>query len=110
MSLDRIFDSLISLGLSENEIRVYFYIAKKGPSFARDIINDLPFRKRTVYRILKKLKNKKIISSNRNIISEFTALPFEEVLNMLIEQKNEEAKEIKERKKELIFNWKQDDT
>ena len=106
MSLERIFRALMSLGLSESETQVYFYVAIKGPTFARNIISDLPFKKRMTYRLLKILQIKGIVKSKGNKPSEYSALPFEEVLSMLIEQKNEEAKLIKERKEELVHTWK----
>ena len=106
MSLERLYKALTSLGLSESEVKVYFYIATKGPTFARDIINDLPIKYRKIYRILDKLRTKGIIFVNGNKPSELSVLPFEDVLNMLIKQKEEQAQEIIKRKKELVNNWK----
>ena len=97
----------MALGLSEREVQVYFYIATKGPTFARNIISNLPIKKRMNYRILKNLQVKGIIIVRKNKPTEYFALPFEDVLNMLIEQRNKQAKLIKEKKEELILNWKE---
>lgn len=86
---------------------VYFYIATKGPTFARNITSNLSIKKRMTYRVLKNLQKKGIILDSKNKPSEYSALPFEDVLSMLIEQKNEEAKLIKERKEELVHAWKE---
>ena len=107
MSLERIFKALMALGLSEREVPVYFYIATKGPALARNIISNLPIKKRMAYRILKNLQVKGIVIVSKNNPTEYFALPFEEVLSMLIEQRNKQAKLIKEKKEELIHNWKE---
>jgi sugar-specific transcriptional regulator TrmB len=107
LSLERIFKALRNLGLSESEIRIYFYVATNGPAFARDIISNLPFKKRMVYRILKNLQTKGIVLTNSAKPSEYSALPFEDVLSILIKQKNKQAKVINERKEELVQHWKE---
>lgn len=109
MSLERIFKALMVLGLSESEVEVYFQIATKGPIFARNIINSLPINERVIYGILRNLQMKGIILAIGNKPKEYSAIPFEEVLSMLIEQKEEHAREIKERRKELVHNWEEHD-
>ena len=97
----------MDLGLSEREVQVYFYIATKGPTFARNIISNLPIKKRMTYRTLKNLQTKGIVIVSKNNPTEYFALPFGEVLSMLIEQRNKQAKLIKEKKEELLDNWKE---
>ncbi len=106
MSLERIFNALVSLGLSQTDARVYIHLATKGPSQARRIINNLSVTKRQVYRSLNRLQNKSIIIANDKRPKEFSALPFETVLVMLIDLKHEQAQDIKKRRKELLSNWR----
>ena len=49
-----------------------------------------------------------IILSNE-LPADFSALPFEEVLDMLIEFKQEQAKDVKKRRKEILSSWKAND-
>ena len=102
MSLERIFKALVSLGLSQTDARIYIYLATDSPVKARGIINKLAINKRQIYRSLKRLQNKKIIIANDEHPAEFSALPFEEVLDMLIEMKEKQAQTIKKRRKELL--------
>ena len=106
MSLERIFKALVGLGLSETDSRVYLQIATKGPMTTKTIIEELKINKQQLSPILKKLRTKKIIkvSEIRSFI--ITAVPFEIVLEMLINSKIEKSNEILENKKELLSNWK----
>ena len=105
MSLERIFKALIDLGLSETDAQVYIYLATKGPAKARNIIHNLTITERQTYHSLKRLQNRSIIIANDKHPIEFSALPFEEVLDMLIEMKQEQAQAIKKRRKELLSTW-----
>lgn len=106
MSLERICKALIGLGLSETDSRIYIQIAMKGPVKSRTLIEELKIKKQQLYPILKKLVDKKIIQVTNTRPSIVTAVPFEIVLEMLINSKIEKSKEILETKKELISNWK----
>ena len=107
MSLERIFKALVSLGLSQTEVRVYFQIVTKGPTTVRSLTHDSSFSKRQLYRCLNSLQNKSIIVTDNKHPKEFSAIPFEDVLDRLIKQKNEQAQNIRKRKKELVNNWKE---
>ena len=107
MSLERIFKTLIELGLSETDSRVYIIVSFKGPMIAREIIEELKLTKQQLYPVLKKLKNKKmieILDSNPSVIS---AVPFEIILKMIIDSKIDEGKKVQEKKEELVSNWKE---
>ena len=106
LSLERIFKALVSLGLSQTDARVYIYLATRGPVHARRIIDDLSVTKRQVYCSLNRLRNKSIIIANYKHPKEFSALPFETVLDMLIDLKQEQAQDIKKRRKELLSSWR----
>ena len=106
MSLERIFKALVGLGLSETDSRIYICIAIKGSMRARTLIEELEINKQQLYPILKKLQRKKIIKMNNSRPLIVTAVPFEIVLEMLINSKIIKSKEILENKKELISHWK----
>jgi sugar-specific transcriptional regulator TrmB len=102
LSLERIIKSLESLGLSQTDAQVYIYLATTGPKKAKDIINALTINKRQVYRSLKRLRNKGITTINNERPFEFTALPFDMVLDLLMEVKREAAKTLQASREELI--------
>lgn len=107
MSLERIIEALVSLGLSRTDAEVYVHIATQGPETAKKISNNLSINRRQIYRSLKRLQKNGIVMINSEVPSEFSALTFEDVLNRLIKQKEEHAQEIRRRKKELIRNWEE---
>ena len=106
MSLERIYKTLVELGLSETDSRVYILISLKGPLVARKIIEELKINKQQLYPILKKLRNQRIIKMTDMRPFVISALPFELVLQMLIDRKFDESKEILENKQELLSCWK----
>ena len=102
LSLERIIKSLKSLGLSQSDAQVYIYLATTGPKKAKDMSNALRINKRQVYRSLKRLRNKGITTINDERPFEFTALPFDMVLDLLMEVKRKAAKALQASKEELI--------
>jgi sugar-specific transcriptional regulator TrmB len=106
LSLERILKALVSLGLSQTDAQIYIYLATEGPAKARNIINGLTINKRQVYRSLKRLQNKGITIANDERPFEFSAVPFEEVLDLLMEIKKEQAQTLQESKKEFLSSWR----
>jgi sugar-specific transcriptional regulator TrmB len=102
LSLERIFKALVSLGLSLTDAQIYVYLATVGPAKAIRIINYHKINKRRVYRSLKRLQDKGITTASDDCPFEFSAVPFEEVLDLLMEIKKEQAKALQASKEELI--------
>jgi sugar-specific transcriptional regulator TrmB len=105
LSLNRVFKALIELGLSQTDARVYIYLATKGSKSANEICDALKANKQIIYPSLKNLRNNRIITVNSKRPLIFSAVPFEEVLDMLIKKKFEQSEEILETKKELVKSW-----
>jgi sugar-specific transcriptional regulator TrmB len=97
--------TLVSLGLSQTDAQIYINLATEGPAKARNIINDLQINKRQIYRSLKCLRNKGIAIANDERPFEFSAVPFEEVLDLLMEVKKEQVKSLQESREELVSSW-----
>ena len=94
------------LGLSQTDAEVYIYLATNGPKKAKAIVNYLNINRGQVYKSLKRLQNKgATISSDEHPIK-FSAVPFEDVLDMLMKLKKEEAKVLLESKEELISDFR----
>jgi sugar-specific transcriptional regulator TrmB len=106
LSLERVLKALVSLGLSQTDAQIYVYLATEGPAKARNIINGLTINERQVYRSLKRLQNKGITIANNERPFEFSAVPFEEVLDLLMEIKKEQAQALKESRKEVLSSWR----
>jgi len=104
LSLNRVFKALLSFGLSKTEAKIYIHLATKGPTRARDIIDDLKINKQQLYRSLKKLRNRRIVNYT-GFPAIFYAESVEEVLEILIKEKNEQAQLIEEKKAGLLSLW-----
>jgi sugar-specific transcriptional regulator TrmB len=107
LSLKKIFKTLVDLGLSETESRVYILVSFKGPMNVRKIIEELRISKQQIYPILRKLENKKILEISNSRPAIVTAVSFEIILNMLIDSRINEAKNIQEKKAQLISTWQE---
>jgi sugar-specific transcriptional regulator TrmB len=98
--------TLESFGLSRMDAEVYVYLAKKGPKKGRDLANALQVTKQHLYPSLKNLKNKGAVTSSLERPALFSAVAFEKVVELLITIKVEQAKAVKETKKELMDSWR----
>lgn len=103
MSLERVIKALVGLGLSRVEAEIYVLLAKKGPLTVDTLEKFLNYNKHNLYSNLKNLTNNKLVSSERK---EYVALPFEEVIEKLIEQEKEKANILQENRESLIASWK----
>jgi sugar-specific transcriptional regulator TrmB len=106
MSLERVIEALIGLGLSRLNAEVYVCLAQKGPQTAVDLARVLNCRKQKIYPSLKNLQTKDLISKDCTM---FTALPFQEALESLIKRKKDKAQAIQNKKEELIATWETKD-
>jgi sugar-specific transcriptional regulator TrmB len=101
LSLKRVLKTLENFGLSEAESKVYIYLAKIGPSRARDLSHELGMTKQQLYPALSSLKKKGIVSSRPEHATVFAAIAFEELLNLFMKLGAEQQKTIEETKKEI---------
>jgi sugar-specific transcriptional regulator TrmB len=106
LSLERVLKTLEAFGLSRTDSEVYLYLAKKGPKKGREVANALRISKQQLYPSLKNLKNKGVIIASFDRPALFSALAFEEVLELLITIRVDQAKAIRETKKELLESWR----
>ena len=106
MSLERVIQALVGLGLSRADAEVYVHLAKKGPTEVRDLANALEVSKQKLKRSLKNLQCKGIVNGNLEGKAFFSALPFEQTIELLIEIKTEQAQVMQESKEELLSSWK----
>jgi len=94
------------LGLSQTDAKVYIYLASNGPNKARAIVDYLNINRGQVYKSLKRLQNKGATKSSDEIPTEFSAVPFEDVLDMLMKLKKEQARILEDSKEELVSEFR----
>lgn len=106
MRKEKIINTLTDLGLKKTEAKVYFYLAKKGPKQAKEIVKAVGVTKQRLYPILKALQSKAVINASLDRPATFSAISYERLLDLFAKTKLEEAKIIEANKNELLLDWK----
>jgi sugar-specific transcriptional regulator TrmB len=97
--------TLLKLGLSKNEVRVYLYLARYGERKASEISEALCLHRTETYRILRDLEKRGMVSSVFEKPLKFIATSFEKAIDLLIEAKKLRIKLLERRKKSLVDVW-----
>ena len=106
LSLERIFRTLVSLDLSQIDAKVYMFLALAGPKKTLNIVNNLKISKQQISQSLVNLKKRGIIFRDLENQNEFSALPFEKALELLIKTEKAKTQILQETKKSLLSDWK----
>jgi sugar-specific transcriptional regulator TrmB len=97
--------TLLKLGLSKNEVRVYLYLARYVERKASEISEALCLHRTETYRILRDLEKRGMVSSVFEKPLKFIATPFEKAIDVLIEAKKLKIKLLERQKKSLVDVW-----
>lgn len=98
--------ALVSLGLPQTDSQVYVFLAVEGPQRGRNIAEALNLYKQQLYRSLKNLRDKGMISATPNRPAQFSAAPLEKVVDLFVKAKAEQAKALQESREELLRSWR----
>jgi sugar-specific transcriptional regulator TrmB len=98
--------TLINLRVKQQDAQMYVFLALHGSTEARDIACALKVHRRQVYRTLDRLGHRNFIIRTPNIPAQFIAVSFEKVLNLLMSQSLEGAKDLERKKAEILSFWK----
>jgi sugar-specific transcriptional regulator TrmB len=104
-ALKSINKALSKFKLNRNEIRVYLYLARFGADKAQSIAEALGVHRTEAYKILTRLEEQGLISRVIERPMKFLAVPFENVLNNLIEERKQKIYQMEQRKAELLKIW-----
>jgi sugar-specific transcriptional regulator TrmB len=105
LSEETIRKTLRNFGLTEKEAEVYIFLAKRGVLKGGEISKQTKTQKALIYRILKSLQTKGLVESTLEFPARFTAVPFENIIDLNIHAKQEEAARIAAQKRELLNYW-----
>ncbi len=98
--------TLESLGLKLLDAEVYVYLVQSEPQKARDIAGALEMYKRQLYRCLRNLSRKGIVSVSQERPALFSAVSFDRVLDQFIKADRDQAQRIEENKEQLLSMWR----
>lgn len=94
-----------SIGLNKTEIQIYIYLLKEGDKKALEISKALNLYKQQLYRSLKKMERRSVIKSFGHP-AYFSAVSFDNLLDLVIKMNLEEAKHIIQKKEKLLSGWR----
>jgi sugar-specific transcriptional regulator TrmB len=97
--------ALRDLGLSDLDAKVYIFLGKKGLQKGQDIARSLKVHKQQVYRSLKNLQEKGIVSATLDHPACYSAEPFQKVIDLFIRAKMEEAQHLRQSKDAILSDW-----
>jgi sugar-specific transcriptional regulator TrmB len=106
LSKDWLLKTLESLGLRHLDAEVYLYLVQNEPQTARDIAEALEKYKRQLYRNLKSLQRKGMVSINQDRPARFSAVAFDKVLERFIQANKEDAKRMEQNKNRILLIWR----
>jgi sugar-specific transcriptional regulator TrmB len=105
LSQEKALRTLESLGFTQLDARVYVFLAKKGPQKAGDLAKCLRIPKQSIYFVVRNLQSNGIITSTVGRPARFSAVPFEMVLDLFVNAKMDEAKQIQRNKDAILSDW-----
>lgn len=106
MSLERMLDTLVSLGLTPAEAQTYVFLAKKGPHTRKELANILGLTEHQLRKSLERLRTKGIINVTCERHTLFSAVSIEKMLDLFMESTIAKAKAFQENKDDLLSNWR----
>ena len=99
-------DILNKMGLTQNESKIYLYLNKNGSTIARDVAQNQKITRTQIYHLLTGLQNKGIVVIISDRITKFEGIEFEQVLDILINNKLKRIEELQIMRSELTELWK----
>ena len=106
MNHEQLLRILVDLGIKRLDAEVYLYLTTTGPKKGRAVSKELKINKTQLYRSLKELQSRGMVNSSSEYPAHFSAVLFDEVLDLLIKTKKEQVKSLQASKEELLSNWR----
>ena len=105
LSQERVLKTLMDFGLTRMDARVYILLGRRGQQKGITIAKTLKTHKQQVYRSLKNLENKGLVSFSLEHPARYSAEPFQKVIDLHIRTKIEEAQQLRHKKDSIIEDW-----
>lgn len=105
-NLEQIQQQLSKYGLTGNQSKVYIYLGKYGAQTAPNVCKALKLPRTETYHLLSALQNKGIVSATFQHPIQFTALPLEKAIWILVNSEKERVKSLENMESELSKLWK----
>ena len=100
-SADEIVADLQEYGLTRNEARVLFFLAKNGLSRASGVSRAVQINRTETYRTIRNLQHRGLVEATLERPVQFQSAPFEECLRILIDERRARLKILERRGEDL---------
>ena len=104
-NFEQIRDALVLFGLTPNQSKVFFYLGKIGTKTASEISKAVEVPRSETYHLLTALQNKGIVEASFQHPIQFTALPINKAVDVLINTETERLNKLRKSGPELEEMW-----
>ena len=104
-NFEQIRDALVLFGLTPNQSKVFFYLGKIGAKTASEISKAVEVPRSETYHLLTALQNKGIVEASFQHPIQFTALPINKAVDVLINTETERLNKLRKSGPELEEMW-----
>ena len=105
--LDKIRDSIVKFGLTQNQAKVYIYLGQYGPKTAPEVVKSLGMPRTETYFILNTLQNKGIVTSEFSSPTRYVAQPIDKAISTLINTEKENLNILAKQEKSITELWQE---
>jgi len=106
MSREWLLQTLIGLGLSQTEAKIYLLLSQSGPLRRIEIASTLKLNKKQLCRTLKNLQCKGCVEATLERPTLFSAVLIEKVLNHFMNSKEKQANILQAKRSDLLSAWR----
>ena len=98
-------ETLIQLGLTPNQSKLYLSLLRNGNSTGRTLSKETSFARQEVYRILEELHDRGLVEKSIATPTEFRAIKVQEAISILVLERTKKLEQTKERIQSLIDSY-----
>jgi sugar-specific transcriptional regulator TrmB len=105
ISVEQIQAELAKYGLTDNQSKVFIYLGKYGSKTAPEVCKALKLPRTETYHLLSSLQSKGIVFATFQHPIQFTALPIDKAILVLVNSEKERIKSLERNEKQLTEMW-----
>ncbi len=105
LSVEKVQTELLQYGLTSNQSKVFIYLGKYGAKTAPDVCRALKLPRTETYHLLSALQNKGIVTATFQHPIQFTALPLDKAVWIMVNSEKERVKSLERMEKGLSELW-----
>jgi len=105
LTVEKVQAELLQYGLTSNQSKVFIYLGKYGAKTAPEVCKALKLPRTETYHLLSALQNKGIVSATFQHPIQFTALPLNKAIWILVNSEKERLKSLEHMEKGLSELW-----